>query len=228
MYAGRYFNESVSVLIVDDQELVREALASFCGRIRGLVVAGLARGPSEVLAQATRCRPDLILWGVSLDAGFFDSVAAVKHHCAPARIVLLDERMVDANARQALRLEVAGYLTKHQPLAQFERALREAHEGELVFVPDVAARLQFTSDGMRLAASSEATPLAAANGPRDGRARADFAGPHGQGMRASFRYQRKHGRQSQSPTDAQARHSQGGRFDAISAGPRAAPRGVTW
>jgi DNA-binding NarL/FixJ family response regulator len=160
MYAGRNPSASITVLIVDDQELVCEALASLCARIRGLEIAGLARNTADVVAQLTHRRPDLILWGVSVEAGFFDEVGAVIHRCAPTKVVLLDERTIDAHARQALRLDVAGYLTKQQSFAQFERALREAHEGELVFVPDVSARLQFTSDGMRLAATRGSTPLA--------------------------------------------------------------------
>ncbi len=102
----------------------------------------------------------LILWGVSPEPEFFEAVSNVVRRCAPSKVVLLDERTINAHARHAMRLEVAGYLTKQQSFAQFERALREAHEGELVFVPDIAARLQFTSDGMRLAGTGESTPLA--------------------------------------------------------------------
>ena len=160
MYAGRNLNPSITVLIVDDQELVCEALASLCARIRGLEIAGLARSTADLVAQLAKCQPDLILWDVSPDAGFFDAVHAVVRRCAPSKVVLLDERTIDAHARQALRLAVAGYLTKQQSFAQIERALREAHDGELVFVPDVAGRIQFTSDGMRLAAIGESTPLA--------------------------------------------------------------------
>jgi DNA-binding NarL/FixJ family response regulator len=160
MYAGRYLNRSISVLIVDDQELVCEALASLCARIKGLEIAGQARASTDVVAQLGKCRPDLILWSVTAEAGFFEAVGAVMRRCAPSKVVLLDERTIDAHARQALRMEVAGYLTKQQSFAQFERALREAHEGELVFAPDVSERLLYTNDGMRLAASRESTLLA--------------------------------------------------------------------
>jgi two-component system, NarL family, invasion response regulator UvrY len=160
MYAGRNPNASITVLIVDDQELVCEALASLCARIRGPEIARLARNTADAVTQLNKFRPDLILWSVSSEAGFFDAVGAVVRRCVPTKVVLLDQRTVDAHARQALRIEVAGYLTKQQSFAQFERALREAHEGELVFVPDVSERLQFTNEGMRLAAIGGASPLA--------------------------------------------------------------------
>ena len=160
MYAGRNLNASIAVLIVDDQELVCEGLASLCGRIRGMQVVGLARTGADVIALLSKHRPDLILWSVSREAGFFETVGAVVDRYAPTKVVLLDERTVDSHARHALRLEVAGYITKEQSFGQFERALHEAHEGELVFVPEISARLQFTNDGMRLAAIGGSSPLA--------------------------------------------------------------------
>ena len=159
MYAGRYLNPSITLLIVDDQELVLEALASLCARIRGLEVVGLACPTADVMTSLGKGHPDLILWSVSREPDFFESVSAVMRTLhAAAKVVLLDERTIDAHARQALRLAVAGYLTKNSRSAVRTIAARSSR-GRAGLVPDVSERLQFTSDGMRLAASGDAGPL---------------------------------------------------------------------
>ena len=53
--------ESVSVLLVDDNQTFRTVAAKFLKTLPGLVVAGTAVGGFDGLAQAMMLRPDLIL-----------------------------------------------------------------------------------------------------------------------------------------------------------------------
>jgi DNA-binding NarL/FixJ family response regulator len=97
---------------------------------------------------------------VSGDWSVFAAVEQFHARCPNAKTILLDERSIDPHVREALRVKATGYLTKIQPCQQIENALRRAARGERVFAPDIADRLVLSSEGVRLAADSSASPLA--------------------------------------------------------------------
>ncbi len=92
--------------------------------------------------------------------GVFSAVAQFAERAPQAKVVLLDDRPLDVNVREALRVGAAGYLTKTQSIGQIESSLRRAVRGERVFAPDVAARLVLSSDGVRLTADAAGNSLA--------------------------------------------------------------------
>ena len=68
-------------------------------------------------------QPQIVLVSISGEWAVFDAVAQINHQFASVKTILLDERTVDANAREGLRVHVAGYLTKEQPFHQIADGL---------------------------------------------------------------------------------------------------------
>ena len=101
----------VRVLVVDDEEIFRQAMASVVAETDGFVVVGSAATGEESLAMAAAARPDLVLMDVNLPG--IDGTEATKRlrSVEPRPIVLLlstyDEMEVDYLSSGA-----AGYISK--------------------------------------------------------------------------------------------------------------------
>ncbi|MGD9721935.1 MAG: LuxR C-terminal-related transcriptional regulator [Pirellulales bacterium] len=149
----------IRILLVEGQPLVQQALASLMAGTEGVQVVGSTNTLAEGIRAAATLQPDLVLLSIAGEWGAFSAVEKIKMACPTAKVILLDERSLEANAREALRVQAAGYLTKEQPDHQIENALRRAARGERVFAPDIAARLVLSADGVRLARDTQASPL---------------------------------------------------------------------
>ena len=103
----------VRVLVVDDQEPFRRAMAAVVGATDGFVVVGSATTGEESLEAAGELRPDLVLMDVHLPG--IDGVEAtrelVAHPDAPV-VVLLSTYDEDAGEEFIAQSGAAAYLTK--------------------------------------------------------------------------------------------------------------------
>ncbi|MFF2026227.1 response regulator [Streptomyces sp. NPDC058171] len=120
----------VRVLVVDDQELVREGIASLLGVQPGVtVVATAGDGPRAVEAAVTH-RPDVALVDVRMPGmDGIETTVALTARVPSCRVVMLttfDDR--DYVAR-ALGAGAVGYLLKNLPSAELARSVRLARAG---------------------------------------------------------------------------------------------------
>ena len=132
----------VRVLLVDDQALFREALATLLD-VRGdiEVVAEAANG-EEALRAAARVRPDVVLMDLRMPV--LDGIAATRRLRADqpdARVIALTTFDEDDEVFAALRAGAVGYLLKDVSAARLVEAILATARGESVLQPSVAAKL---------------------------------------------------------------------------------------
>lgn len=121
---------AVRVLVVDDQRLVREGIASLLGIQPGIEVVGTAADGREAVEQVLALTPDVTLMDVRMPGMDGVEAAAVLASRAPAcRIVMLTTFDDEEYVVQALRAGAAGYLLKDLPAAKLAEAVRLAHAG---------------------------------------------------------------------------------------------------
>ncbi|MFG2822758.1 response regulator [Kitasatospora sp. NPDC048365] len=121
---------AVRVLVVDDQELVREGIASLLGLQPGIAVVGTAPDGDRAVELAVEHRPDVALVDVRMPGpDGIATAAALAARVPGCRVVMLTTFDDRAYVAGALRAGAVGYLLKNLPAAELARAVRLAHAG---------------------------------------------------------------------------------------------------
>jgi len=132
----------ISILIADDQRLLREGLQTILQAEDGLNIAGLCENGLEAVRMAKECRPDVVLMDIKMP--LMDGIEAMKQikRELPDTIVLMlttfaeDRFIVDAMAGGA-----DGFLLKDMPSRIIVQTIHEAKNGNVILPAQVASRL---------------------------------------------------------------------------------------
>lgn len=120
----------IRLLLVDDQTLFRQGLASLLSLEEDLEVIGQASHGKEAIALTEQLQPDVILMDVRMP--ICDGVVATReiHQRFPwIRILVFTTFDEDEYIWQSLQAGALGYLLKSTPAAQLAAAIRTLHQG---------------------------------------------------------------------------------------------------
>ncbi|WP_433237025.1 response regulator [Streptosporangium sp. CA-135522] len=132
----------VRVLVVDDQRLIREAIASLLDIQPGIVMIGTAADGRDAVEQAVVLAPDVVLMDVRMpEMDGVEAVTVLRDHAPGVRVVMLTTFDDEEYVVQALRAGATGYLLKDLPARELAAAVRLAHAGVAQLDPAAAARL---------------------------------------------------------------------------------------
>jgi DNA-binding NarL/FixJ family response regulator len=132
----------VRVLLVDDQALFREALATLLEVRAEMEVVGEAGDGAAALEQAALLRPDVVL--MDLHMPVLDGIAPTRRFKAErpeVRVLALTTFDDDEDVFAALRAGAVGYLLKDVSSDRLVEAVLAAARGESVLQPSVAAKV---------------------------------------------------------------------------------------
>jgi DNA-binding NarL/FixJ family response regulator len=132
----------IKVLVVDDQRLVREGIASLIAIQDGLEVVGLAVDGRQALEKAMELRPDVILMDVRMPE--MDGIAAtieIRRKLPDCQILMLTTFDDEEYIVKSLRAGASGYLLKDIPAEDLAQAVRLTHAGIYQLSPSVAGKL---------------------------------------------------------------------------------------
>ncbi len=132
----------VRVLIVDDQALFREALATLLEVQPEIEVVGEAGDGEQAVRRCAELRPDVVLMDLRMPV--LDGIAATDRLRAEqpgVRVLALTTFDDDADVFAAVRAGAVGYLLKDVSSTRLVEALVAARRGESVLQPSVAAKL---------------------------------------------------------------------------------------
>ncbi|GIE53818.1 DNA-binding response regulator [Amorphoplanes nipponensis] len=132
-----------SVLVVDDQVLIRAGLAALIRAAPGLDVAGEAADGEEAVALAAELRPDVVLMDIRMPG--LNGVAATARIVAgappPPRVLVLTTFDLDEYIYAALRAGAGGFLLKDTPPERLLAAIHTVAAGDTLLTPSVTRRL---------------------------------------------------------------------------------------
>ncbi len=135
-------NSALRVLVVDDQQIVREGLATVLDLLPDVSVVGSAANGAEALELVARRRPDVVLMDLHMPE--LDGVAATRRIVAEhpsSAVLVLTTFGEDDDALEALRAGARGVLTKDAGHQEIARALHQAAAGHMTLAPPLQARL---------------------------------------------------------------------------------------
>ena len=142
-----------TVLIVDDQELVRTGLRTILGHQEGIEVVGEAADGRQAVDEARRLFPDVVLMDVQMPV--MDGVAATRELTSGGnqggpRVLVLTTFDLDEYVYACIRAGASGFLLKDATPARLVTAIRAVAEGDSLFAPSVTRRLveQYGSPGL--------------------------------------------------------------------------------
>lgn len=131
-----------TVLVADDQAMVRAGFAALLSAQPDLQVVGEAADGLEAVALARQTRPDVVLMDVRMP--HLDGLEATRRviETVPgAKVVILTTFDVDDYVYAALRGGASGFLLKDAPPADLITAVRVVAGGEALLAPSVTRRL---------------------------------------------------------------------------------------
>ena len=162
----------IRLLLADDQNLVRTALATMLELEDDFdVVAQVSRG-DEVVAAALRARPDIALLDIEMPGmDGLAAAAALSHEVPDCRLIMLTAFGRPGFLRRAMEAGASGFVVKDAPAEQLADAVRRVARGERVVDPGLAAAT--LAGGASPLTGRERDVLVAA---RDGATVADISG----------------------------------------------------
>jgi DNA-binding NarL/FixJ family response regulator len=132
----------ISVLIADDQDLVRVGLRMVLEAEPDLAVAGEACDGGQALAQAQVLDPDVILMDVRMPGmNGIEATTRLAEAGSRARILMLTTFNLDEYVYQALKAGASGFLLKDASREQLTGAVRAVSAGETLLAPAITQRL---------------------------------------------------------------------------------------
>lgn len=134
--------EAISVVIVDDQRVVREGLSMVLGLMPDVEIVGSASDGEEALALVERLAPQVVLMDLRMPR--LDGVEAthqISERHPNTKVVVLTTYADDHSVIQTLRAGACGFLTKDATGQQIRDALGAAVRGEAAIDPAVQHHL---------------------------------------------------------------------------------------
>jgi DNA-binding NarL/FixJ family response regulator len=134
----------ITVLIADDQDLIRLGLRALVESEDDLAVAGEAADGLAAVALARRERPDVVLMDVRMPG--IDGIEATRRIVADpdlsaTRVVVLTTFELDEYVFDALRSGASGFLIKDTRPAELLSAIRLVADGDALLSPSVTRRV---------------------------------------------------------------------------------------
>jgi DNA-binding NarL/FixJ family response regulator len=135
---------TTSVLVVDDQALLRTAFSSLIDAEDDLDVVGEAADGRQAVELAASLGPDVVVMDVRMPV--LDGIEATRQILAERggrvpRVLILTTFDLDEYVFEALRAGASGFALKSRPLEELLNAIRTVADGEALLAPSVTRRL---------------------------------------------------------------------------------------
>ncbi|MEM9607326.1 MAG: response regulator transcription factor [Actinomycetota bacterium] len=148
---------TITVVVADDQDLVRTGLAMILDAADDIEVVGQAADGATAVELAQRLRPDVCLFDIRMP--ILDGIEATRHLAGPdvadpLAVVVITTFDLDEYVHGALKAGARGFLLKDAGPVLLIQAVRAAASGEALIAPSVTARL--------LTAFADVAPVVAA------------------------------------------------------------------
>lgn len=135
----------ITVLLADDQAMIRQAFAALLDLEPDLTVVGQTGEVAETVRRVAETSPEVVLLDVQMPAGDgagadgIDACAAITAAHPTTRVIILTTFGRPGYLRRAMEAGAVGYMVKDAPAEQLIDGIRRVHQGLRVVDPTLAA-----------------------------------------------------------------------------------------
>lgn len=132
----------ISVLIADDQNIVREGIKIFLAPCTGIEVIGIAKDGEETIKQVKILKPDILLLDVEMPLGNGIEVChQISHQLSHTKTILLSSHEEKIYIQQGIKAGAKGYILKNATSEDLELAIKLVYFGYSVFKSKLLQKL---------------------------------------------------------------------------------------
>lgn len=130
----------IRVLLAEDQQMMREALATLLRMEPDIEVVAEAGSGTGAVAAAVEHRPDVALLDIEMpDGSGLDAAAELRDRVPGCRVLILTTFGRAGYLRRAMEAGASGFLVKDAPVQELASAIRRTLAGEQVVDAALAA-----------------------------------------------------------------------------------------
>ena len=132
----------IRILIVDDQNLIRETIQMYLSQETDLGVVGYGEDGTTALKQIEKLSPDVVVLDLEMpDTDGFNTIKTICDRFSNTKILVLSSHEDREHINQAIEAGAKGYLTKGTPAKELADAVRSVHRGYFQLGPGLMEKL---------------------------------------------------------------------------------------
>ncbi|KMK78173.1 response regulator [Alkalihalobacillus pseudalcaliphilus] len=132
----------ITIMIVDDQTLMREGLKTIIELEDDMKVVATAENGEEAISKAVRIKPDIILMDIQMPVmNGIDSLIEIKAKLPHIKILILTTFAQEDYIISGLIHGSDGFLLKDMNYDQLIKSMRDAYEGQVILPNQIAQKL---------------------------------------------------------------------------------------
>jgi len=133
---------NVTILLVDDHEVVRMGLRALLDRRPGFSVVGEASTVAEAVSAARKSRPDVIVMDIRLpDGSGVEACREIRGELPETKVIMLTSYADDEAVYGSIMAGASGYLLKQTRGQSLAEAIERVARGESLLDPSVTEKV---------------------------------------------------------------------------------------
>jgi DNA-binding NarL/FixJ family response regulator len=131
----------ITILLVDDHMVLREALRALLRTEPDLEVVGDAENGRQAVDLAAKLQPDVVVMDIAMpQLNGLEATRRIVKESPKTKVLILSSYHEDKFVQELLEAGAVGYFLKQTGAPEFIRAVREAHKGKACFSPSLSRR----------------------------------------------------------------------------------------
>lgn len=153
--------QDITIVLIDDQAIVRAAFRSLLTQSPGFVVVGDAGDARTGIELVGKLRPNLVILDITMPGlSGIDALAPLKKASPGTKVLMASQHEGQRFVQQALQAGADGYLSKDSEPEELALAIESIHRGDSYLSPKVANGVMARALRGDLASLGEASALA--------------------------------------------------------------------
>ncbi|WON78290.1 UvrY/SirA/GacA family response regulator transcription factor [Serratia sp. UGAL515B_01] len=132
----------ISVLLVDDHELVRAGIRRILEDIKGIKVVGEAQCGEEAVKWCRSNSVDIVLMDMNMPGmGGLEATRKIVRYAPDIKVIMLTIHTENPLPAKVMQAGAAGYLSKGAAPQEVVNAIRSVHSGQRYIASDIAQQM---------------------------------------------------------------------------------------